>query len=143
MHSIQRSEYMHRRKLVDYREVKAPQATISPESTSSGVQGFAPGSSISLGTLKSRGLYRYHPFNAATAALVLASSRLEPAPSPSLSLPEYTPTTNTGCLLFRPVSLNIRATGDLKPSLAQSRLKSLVGILKLNRSAIFNCRDMK
>src|SRR5436309_1674336 len=81
--------------------------TMSPESTKTADQRSAPSSSVSLGTLKSTGLYRYQPFSAATAARVLASSRLEPAPSPSLSLPEYTPRTNTGCLLFSPFSLSM------------------------------------
>src|SRR3954453_10290244 len=116
---------------------------MSPESTKTGDHGSAPSSSVSLGTRKSTGLYRYQPFSAATAARVLASSRLEPAPSPSLSLPEYTPTTNTGCLLFRPVSLNIRATGDRKPSLAHNRLRSRVGNRKLNKSDMASCLDMK
>ena len=50
--------------------------------------GFAPSTSISLGTLGSAlGLYSYHALSELIAAFHLAKSRFAPTPSPSLSLP--------------------------------------------------------
>ena len=99
--------------------------------------------SVLLGTVTSNGLYKYQPLSAAAAARILASCSELPTPSPSLSLPEYTPTTNTGCLLSRPVSDIRRATGGSNPSRAQSRDKSRVGMLKSNSFERSRCRLRK
>jgi hypothetical protein len=99
--------------------------------------------SMELGTVTSSGLYRYHPFSAAAAALNRASFNELPTPSPSLSLPEYTPTTNTGCLLSRPVSEMRRATGASKPSRAQRRDRSRVGVRKSKRVLRSRCLLVK
>jgi len=95
--------------------------------------------SMLLGTVTSIGRYRYHPFSAAAAALVRASSSELPAPSPNLSLPVYTPTTKTGCLLNRPVSDIRRATGGSKFSRAQSFDRSRVGVRKSKRVLTSRC----
>jgi hypothetical protein len=104
---------------------------------------FGSPASTSLGTTTFIGLYKYQPFNAAVAALFLASSKLPPAPSPNLSLPENTPTTNTGCALARPVSLINRATGGSNPSLKHNRERSRVGYRKSNNCDRFSVRERK
>src|ERR1700744_6548463 len=86
------------------------QDTISPQSIMTGFPLFVA-SSCSLGYATSTGLYKYHPLSAATEARILASSSDAPAPSPTLSLPQYMPTTNTGAFVRRPVSDTSRATG--------------------------------
>src|ERR1700749_1388841 len=105
----------------------------SPQSTMFGTHFFAfCRLSTSLGLTNSMGLYRYQPFNAATVALTLASLIDPPTPSPNLSKPEYTPTTNTGCELSLPVSDISLGTGGSKPSRLQRSSRSLLGSLNVN-----------
>lgn len=108
------------------------QTMTSPPSIRTGFQLFALPPSASLGTRTSSGEYRYQPFSAATEALMRASSRLAPAPSPSFSFPAKTPTIKTGVRDLRPVSERMRATGDSKPSRAHNLLRSRVGCLNSN-----------
>ena len=86
-------------------------------------------SSVRLGTANSHPAcsYKYHALNALTFARTFASFRLDPCPSPNFSLPEYTPTTNTGTRVCRPDSAMRRDMGRGILSRSHRRVSSCAG----------------
>lgn len=86
-------------------------------------------SSVRLGTANSHPAcsYKYHALNAFVFALAFASFRLDPCPSPNFSLPEKTPTTNTGTRVCRPDSAMRREMGRGMLSRSHRRVSSWAG----------------